>query len=129
MDPRVLPCPKLPPSAAGDLFDSEVSVMPAGFNSHILPRFKVTQTVMFESCLKMLNPRDHAEMAQNYRWIFQPLLGSIPTSSPVSLLFAAFRGLWLQTAEQRMLCRDITGGIPGGSGSATDWNSSLGKGY
>lgn len=131
--PRVLLYPKLPPSAAGDLFDSEVSVMPAGFTSHILPHFKVTQTVMSESCLKMLNPRDHAEMAQNYRWIFQPSVMSISTSSQFSLLFVAFKGLWLQTADKRMLCRDVTGGIPGRSvrgevAVPPDWNSSLSSG-
>lgn len=123
MHPRVLLYPKLPPSAAGDLFDSEISVMPAGFTSHIPSHFKVTQKVMFESCLKMLNPRDDAEMAQNYRWIFQPSLMSVSTSSPFSPLFVAFKGLWLQTTEKRMLCRDMTVGVPGrsvrgGSGSA-----------
>lgn len=102
-----------------NLFDSEVPVVPAGFTSHILPHFKVTQTVMFESCLKMLNPRHHAEMAQNYRWVFQPSVMSISTSSQFSLLFVALKGLWLQTAGKRMLCREMAVGIPGGSGSAT----------
>lgn len=106
MHPRVLLYPKLPPSAAGDLFDSEVSVMPAGLTSHILPHFKVTQTMMFESCLKVLNPRDHAEMAQNYRWIFQPSDMSISTSSQFSLSFL----LLLKACGYRQLRRGCCAG-------------------
>lgn len=90
MCPGVLLCPKLPPSTAGDLF--EVSVVSAVFSSHILLHCRMTQTVMSESCLKVFNPKDHAVMAQNYRWISQPSLTEISTSSPCPLLFVAFKG-------------------------------------
>lgn len=120
MHPGVLLCPKLPPSAARDLFDSEVSVLSAGFTSHILPHCRMTQTVMSESCLKTFNPKDHAVMAQNYRWISQPNTHTHthpPRRFPLPPLSVSFLLLlkvqWLQTTKKRPLCRDVTAGIAG----------------
>lgn len=103
MCPGVLLCPKLRPSSAGDLFDSEDSAVSAGFSSHILPHRGMTQTVMSESCLKMFNPKDHAVMARNYRWISQTSLVEIPPPCLSPLLFVAFKGLVVADKQEEAM--------------------------